>query len=238
MPNDSISSATLRTPYPLDADRVDEYLDDKRVIGVCPLSSSLSTAMSSSSSLSSSSSTPTLSTASSSLFSTPNSFSLSLSPSYYPSSTHAYDTDSSCQYDPLIQPALIKHEIVTTQNSRQTIAKGRFEASRIIAGQDDRVLVIVGPCSIHSPEQAIDYARRLKEKIPTWPNLMIVMRSYLYVHFTTPNHYSIIYALYLRCKCMRVVCFYVGPQPHIANPLPPFVHSASTSIVTSFFFFL
>ncbi|GJJ09348.1 hypothetical protein Clacol_003570 [Clathrus columnatus] len=114
MANDSISPATLRTPYPLDAERVDEYLDDKRVIG----------------------------------------------------------------YDPLIQPALIKHEIVPTQNSRQTIAKGRFEASRIIAGRDDRVLVIVGPCSIHSSEQAMHYARLLKEKIPTWPNLMIVMRSY------------------------------------------------------------
>jgi 3-deoxy-7-phosphoheptulonate synthase len=48
-----------------------------------------------------------------------------------------------------------------------------------LAGNDDRVLVIVGPCSIHSPEQAIDYAKLLKSKIPEWSNLLIVMRAYL-----------------------------------------------------------
>jgi len=83
------------------------------------------------------------------------------------------------QYDPLIQPALIKHEIISSTRSRQTIAKARYEAARIIAGADDRVLVVVGPCSIHNPEQALDYARLLKSRMPDWPNLMIIMRSYL-----------------------------------------------------------
>jgi len=44
------------------------------------------------------------------------------------------------------------------------------------------VLVIVGPCSIHSPEQALDYAKLLKEKIPSWPNLLVIMRAYLCVY--------------------------------------------------------
>lgn len=50
---------------------------------------------------------------------------------------------------------------------------------RIIAGFSDRLLVIVGPCSIHSPEQALVYARLLKEKVHEYPNLLIVMRAYL-----------------------------------------------------------
>ncbi|KAN0142164.1 3-deoxy-7-phosphoheptulonate synthase [Lactarius tabidus] len=82
-------------------------------------------------------------------------------------------------YDPLIQPALLRHEVRSTSESHRTIASARFNAARIVAGHDDRVLVIVGPCSIHSPEQALAYAKLLKEKIPTWPNLLIIMRAYL-----------------------------------------------------------
>ena len=86
------------------------------------------------------------------------------------------------QYDPLIQPALLRHEIQSTLESHRTIASARYNAARIVAGHDDRVLVIVGPCSIHSPEQALAYAKLLREKIPTWPNLVIIMRAYLCVH--------------------------------------------------------
>ncbi|KAG6370715.1 3-deoxy-7-phosphoheptulonate synthase [Boletus reticuloceps] len=82
-------------------------------------------------------------------------------------------------YDPLVQPALLRHEITPTEASRLTIASARYNSARVLAGQDERVLVIVGPCSIHSPEQAIEYAKLLKSKIPTWENLLIVMRAYL-----------------------------------------------------------
>ncbi|KAI0077677.1 3-deoxy-7-phosphoheptulonate synthase [Panus rudis PR-1116 ss-1] len=88
-------------------------------------------------------------------------------------------------YDPLVQPALLRHEIRSTPESQRTIASARFAAARIVAGQDDRVLVIVGPCSIHSAEQAMEYAKLLKEKIPSWPNLQIIMRAYLYKPRTT-----------------------------------------------------
>ncbi|KAI0717679.1 hypothetical protein C8T65DRAFT_640436 [Cerioporus squamosus] len=83
-------------------------------------------------------------------------------------------------YDPLVQPALLRHEIVSSQRSLNTIASARFAAARIVAGRDERVLVIVGPCSIHSPEQAIEYAKLLKSKMPEWNNLLIIMRAYLY----------------------------------------------------------
>ena len=86
------------------------------------------------------------------------------------------------QYDPLIQPALLRHDIRSTLESQRTIASARYHAARILAGHDDRVLVIVGPCSIHSPEQALDYAKLLREKMPSWPNLLIIMRAYLCVY--------------------------------------------------------
>ncbi|TBU30893.1 3-deoxy-7-phosphoheptulonate synthase [Dichomitus squalens] len=88
-------------------------------------------------------------------------------------------------YDPLVQPALLRHEIVSSQRSLSTIASARFSAARILAGRDDRLLVVVGPCSIHSPAQAIEYAKLLKSKIPEWNNLLIIMRAYLYKPRTT-----------------------------------------------------
>lgn len=81
-------------------------------------------------------------------------------------------------YDPLVQPALLRHEIQATAASQLTIAAARYNAARIVAGQDDRILVIVGPCSIHCADQAIEYANLLKSKLASWDNLLIVMRAY------------------------------------------------------------
>jgi len=81
-------------------------------------------------------------------------------------------------YDPLVQPALLRHEVQLTPTSQKTVAAGRYVAARIISGHDDRLLVVVGPCSIHSPSQAIDYAKLLKAKMEELPNLQIVMRAY------------------------------------------------------------
>lgn len=101
----------------------------------------------------------------------------------YDASFDSFLTLTICaQYDPLIQPALLRHEIRSTPESQRTIASARYHSAHILAGHDDRVLVIVGPCSIHSPDQALDYAKLLKEKMPSWPNLLIIMRAYLYVY--------------------------------------------------------
>ncbi|TIB39345.1 hypothetical protein E3P86_01158 [Wallemia ichthyophaga] len=81
-------------------------------------------------------------------------------------------------YDPLVQPALLQHEIMSTPNSQQSIATGRNIAANIIHKRDDRVIVVIGPCSIHSPEQAIEYAKMLKQQLPNWPGLHIIMRAY------------------------------------------------------------
>ncbi|KAG6877523.1 hypothetical protein C0993_006387 [Termitomyces sp. T159_Od127] len=82
-------------------------------------------------------------------------------------------------YDPLVQPALLRHEIVSTPNAQKTVASARYGAAQVLAGRDDRLLVVVGPCSIHSSEQALEYARLLKAKLDSWPNLLIIMRAYL-----------------------------------------------------------
>lgn len=98
-------------------------------------------------------------------------------------------TPSTLQYDPLVQPALLRHEIQSSAESRNTIASARFTAAKIIAGKDDRLIVVVGPCSIHSTTQAIEYAKLLKEKMPQWPNLHIIMRVYFEVRIPySPSH--------------------------------------------------
>lgn len=61
-----------------------------------------------------------------------------------------------------------------------TVLRGRKEAQDIIHQRDDRLLVICGPCSIHDPQTALDYANRLREQsLKHSSNLCIVMRAYL-----------------------------------------------------------
>ncbi|KAJ5327681.1 hypothetical protein N7452_008071 [Penicillium brevicompactum] len=84
------------------------------------------------------------------------------------------------RYTPLAPPALVQYEIPHTANSLLTVLNSRIEARDIIRQNDDRLLVLVGPCSIHDPESAIDYASRLRilsEELRD--DLCIVMRAYL-----------------------------------------------------------
>jgi 3-deoxy-7-phosphoheptulonate synthase len=61
----------------------------------------------------------------------------------------------------LVAPRAIKKERPAGKASLQTAAVGRSEAHAVLHGEDTRLLAIVGPCSIHDPEGALDYARRL-----------------------------------------------------------------------------
>jgi len=82
--------------------------------------------------------------------------------------------------DPLIQPQLLQHEIPLLAESKKTALQGRRDIISVINQTSDRILVIVGPCSIHDPEAAIEYAGRLfevKERLKD--DLVIVMRAYL-----------------------------------------------------------
>ena len=82
--------------------------------------------------------------------------------------------------DPLIPPNLLIDEIPMTEGALQTVVKGRQDAAAIVMGRSDRLLVVVGPCSIHDPAMAHEYAAKLKalsEKLSD--DLCIVMRAYL-----------------------------------------------------------
>jgi 3-deoxy-7-phosphoheptulonate synthase len=82
-------------------------------------------------------------------------------------------------YDPLLPPQILMEEIPLTNQAKSDIQRFRLEASKIVNGQDDRLIVVVGPCSIHDPVAALDYAGRLKnlaEQISD--SCLIVMRSY------------------------------------------------------------
>ncbi|CCF59395.1 hypothetical protein KAFR_0G03630 [Kazachstania africana CBS 2517] len=83
-------------------------------------------------------------------------------------------------YDPLVSPALLQVQIPATEACIETAKKGRKESIEIISGRDDRVLVIVGPCSIHDLDAAQEYALRLKKLSDELQgDLCIIMRAYL-----------------------------------------------------------
>ena len=91
-----------------------------------------------------------------------------------------YDDTRILGYDPLIPPALLQHEIKASAESLEVVIQGRLDSSNILKGTDDRFLVIVGPCSIHDPEAALEYGKRLKKLSDELKDdLVIIMRAYL-----------------------------------------------------------
>ncbi len=80
---------------------------------------------------------------------------------------------------PLPAPALLCHEIRRTEEQAQFVAKSREQIKEIIFGEDPRLLVILGPCSIHCLESGKEYADRLSslaDKVSD--KLLLVMRVY------------------------------------------------------------
>ncbi|KAE8374957.1 hypothetical protein BDV26DRAFT_268842 [Aspergillus bertholletiae] len=83
-------------------------------------------------------------------------------------------------YDPLLSPQYLQSEIPAPAEATATVRSGRNQAVEIIEQRDDRLLVMVGPCSIHDPETALEYATRLKELAAKLSSdLCIIMRAYL-----------------------------------------------------------
>ncbi|KKA26571.1 hypothetical protein TD95_005362 [Thielaviopsis punctulata] len=82
--------------------------------------------------------------------------------------------------DPLIQPALLAQEVPMTKAALETVLKGRHDAAEIIMGRSDKLLVVIGPCSIHDPATALEYCQRLKELSSKLSgDLTVIMRAYL-----------------------------------------------------------
>jgi 3-deoxy-7-phosphoheptulonate synthase len=80
---------------------------------------------------------------------------------------------------PLIPPAILMEQYAITETASTTVADGREAATRILRGDDDRLLVVAGPCSIHDVAAARDYAARLKGLASRLADdLLVVMRVY------------------------------------------------------------
>lgn len=83
------------------------------------------------------------------------------------------------QLRPLISPGLLIDETPLSEKAAALIAETRESIQAILNQEDDRLLVVIGPCSIHDPNAAIDYAKKLKNLIEQYKDrLCIVMRVY------------------------------------------------------------
>ena len=81
--------------------------------------------------------------------------------------------------DSLVTPAALAQQYPITNSIVENVTAARQRIARILAGDDPRLLVIIGPCSLHDPRAALDYAARLKALHDKYHSrLEIVMRTY------------------------------------------------------------
>jgi 3-deoxy-7-phosphoheptulonate synthase len=82
-------------------------------------------------------------------------------------------------YRPLLPPAILLEELPLSDQAAETVARGRADVAKVLRGEDDRLVLIIGPCSIHDPDAALEYGRRLKKLADAHAReLCVVMRVY------------------------------------------------------------
>ncbi len=80
---------------------------------------------------------------------------------------------------PLVPPAILMENLPITERASATVAGGRQAITRVLRDEDDRLIAIVGPCSIHDVKAAREYGTRLQEVAARLaPDLLVVMRVY------------------------------------------------------------
>ncbi|AXN33553.1 3-deoxy-7-phosphoheptulonate synthase AroG [Vibrio coralliilyticus] len=98
----------------------------------------------------------------------------------------------------LLPPVAVLEKFPATETASSTTFRSREAISKILNGDDDRLLVIVGPCSIHDPEAAIEYGKRLKVlRDELGDRLEVVMRVYFEKPRTTVGWKGLINDPYL-----------------------------------------
>jgi 3-deoxy-7-phosphoheptulonate synthase len=81
--------------------------------------------------------------------------------------------------NPLISPAVLAYYLPISEQASELVASARAQAEAILRGDDDRLLAIVGPCSIHDPQAALEYARMLREEAKrVEKDVFVIMRVY------------------------------------------------------------
>ncbi len=80
---------------------------------------------------------------------------------------------------PLLSPAILEEDLPLGETGAALVHSGRHAVSEILHGRDDRLVAIVGPCSVHDPKAALDYAQKLKPVADRLArDLFVVMRVY------------------------------------------------------------
>lgn len=81
--------------------------------------------------------------------------------------------------NPLISPAVLAYYLPINEQAASVVHSARTQADAILSHQDDRLMAIVGPCSIHDPEAALEYATKLKAEADRLKDdLFVMMRVY------------------------------------------------------------
>jgi 3-deoxy-7-phosphoheptulonate synthase len=97
-------------------------------------------------------------------------------------------------YDELPSPGEIKDEFLVKGKALETVRSGHQAVKGILDREDPRLIVVVGPCSIHSSEEALEYARRLKPLADELADsLLILMRVYFEKPRTSVGWEGLIY---------------------------------------------
>ena len=108
-----------------------------------------------------------------------------------PSATRDVNIESTV---PLITPIDLVNKLPATPEVEQTVVSGREQVRSILSGEDSRLMMVVGPCSIHDEESALDYARQLADFSKKLSDrLLIVMRVYFEKPRTTIGWKGLIY---------------------------------------------
>jgi 3-deoxy-7-phosphoheptulonate synthase len=102
----------------------------------------------------------------------------------------------------LVSPAALLEDLPLGEEREQAVVSGRRQVGRILEREDDRLLVVVGPCSVHDVEAALDYAGRLAEVARTSADdLLVAMRVYFEKPRTTTGWKGLINDPYLDGSC-------------------------------------
>ena len=103
---------------------------------------------------------------------------------------------------PLLSPAILLEEVPITDGAALAVLEGRKQVAQILHSEDDRLVVVVGPCSIHDPKSGLDYAARLKKAADELrDDLCVLMRVYFEKPRTTVGWKGLINDPYLDETC-------------------------------------
>ena len=129
----------------------------------------------------------------------------------------------------------LKHQLPLSPFLNEQVHAHRQAVRAILNGEDSRLLVIVGPCSIHDPESAMEYARNLKKlALEVSDQMLLVIRAYVEKPRTTIGWKGLAYdphldgsddmaaGLTLSRELMRECCAWACRSPlSCCNPWPP-----------------